>query len=146
MTDFNSQSFGQSAAPAAGSLNLQELQARGVNGTWLKKLEQIQNAGIISLKFGMLKTERPLPFLTKFSILGFFFNWIYYLIKGMWKKALVILGAYIFLNIPLLIFISIYPPLALLGWLFGLVFSIYVGLAAPGDYYRHVVLKEDFWI
>ena len=84
--EFNSQNMGQSAAPASGPLNLQDLQARGVNATWLAKLEEIQNAGIISLKFGMLKTERPLQFLTKFSILAFFFNWIYYLIKGSIEK------------------------------------------------------------
>ena len=144
--EFNSQNMGQSAAPASGPLNLQDLQARGVNATWLAKLEEIQNAGIISLKFGMLKTERPLQFLTKFSILAFFFNWIYYLIKGMWKKALLIIAAYVALNIIVMILMFIHPILGLLAWLLAIAMAIYVGLAAPGDYYRHVVLKEDFWI
>ena len=144
--EFNSQNMGQSAAPASGPLNLQDLQARGVNATWLAKLEEIQNAGIISLKFGMLKTERPLQFLTKFSILAFFFNWIYYLIKGMWKKALLIIAAYVALNIMVMILVFVHPILGLLAWLLAIAMAIYVGLAAPGDYYRHVVLKEDFWI
>ena len=144
--EFNSQNMGQSAAPASGPLNLQDLQARGVNATWLAKLEEIQNAGIISLKFGMLKTERPLQFLTKFSILAFFFNWIYYLIKGMWKKALLIIAAYVALNIIVMILMFVHPILGLLAWLLAIAMAIYVGLAAPGDYYRHVVLKEDFWI
>ncbi len=144
--EFNSQNMGQSAAPASGPLNLQDLQARGVNATWLAKLEEIQNAGIISLKFGMLKTERPLQFLTKFSILAFFFNWIYYLIKGMWKKALLIIAAYVALNIMVMILMFVHPILGLLAWLLAIAMAIYVGLAAPGDYYRHVVLKEDFWI
>ena len=144
--EFNSQNMGQSAAPPSGPLNLQDLQARGVNATWLAKLEEIQNAGIISLKFGMLKTERPLQFLTKFSILAFFFNWIYYLIKGMWKKALLIIAAYVALNIMVMILMFVHPILGLLAWLLAIAMAIYVGLAAPGDYYRHVVLKEDFWI
>ena len=144
--EFNSQNMGQSAAPASGPLNLQDLQARGVNATWLAKLEEIQYAGIISLKFGMLKTERPLQFLTKFSILAFFFNWIYYLIKGMWKKALLIIAAYVALNIMVMILMFVHPILGLLAWLLAIAMAIYVGLAAPGDYYRHVVLKEDFWI
>ena len=144
--DFNSQNFGQSAGPVSGPLNLEELQARGVNATWLAKLQEIQNAGITSLKFGLLKTERPLQFFTKFSILAFFFSWIYYLIKGMWKKALLIVAAYVALNIVVMILVFIHPFLGLLAWLLALGIAIYLGLAAPGDYYRHVVLKEDFWI
>ncbi len=144
--NFDSQNFNQSAAPASGPLNIQDLQARGVNATWLAKLEEIQNAGITSLKFGLLKTERPLQFLTKFSILAFFFSWIYYLIKGMWKKALLIVAAYVALNIVVMILVFIHPFLGLLAWLLALGIAIYLGLAAPGDYYRHVVLKEDFWI
>ena len=59
---------------------------------------------------------------------------------------MLIVAAYIALNIIVMILVFIHPILGLLAWLLALGIAIYVGLAAPGDYYRHVVLKEDFWI
>lgn len=141
------QDFGQQASPAGSALNIQELQARGVNATWLVKLQAIHDAGVVSYKYGFLKTERPLPFLTKFSILAFLFNWIYYLIKGMWKKALFIIGAYVGIGIIGTILMMISPGFGstvYMGLATGL--SIYIAQAAPADYYRHVVLKENFWV
>lgn len=137
------QDFGQAGS---GGLNVQELQARGVNPTWIGKLTEIHDAGIQGFTYGMVKTERPLQFLTKFCVLAFLFNWIYYLIKGMWKKAIVFIGAYIALIIVTTILAVIFYPLAFIGWLAIIGLCVYYGLAAPGDYYRHVVLKEDFWI
>lgn len=128
-------------------LNIQELQAKGVNPTWIGKLTEINNAGIQGFKYGIVKTAQPLQTLTKFCVLAFLFNWIYYLIKGMWKKALVIIAAGVAIGIITSILAAISLGLGLLVQFVAIVgLMVYVGLAAPGDYYRHVVLKEDFWI
>lgn len=125
----------------------EELQARGVNPTWIEKLTEIHNAGIQGFNLGIVKTAQPLSFFTKFTVLSFLFSWIYYLIKGMWKKGLVFLGACVVLTIitNIISFISIMA--GSLVYFIGIIgIMIYAGLAAPGDYYRHVVLKEDFWV
>lgn len=138
------QDFGQASN---SGLNVQELQARGVNPTWIGKLNEIHGAGILGFKYGIVKTERPLQFLTKFSVLAFFFTWIYYLIKGMWKKALVIIAAGFAVGIVSAILFMIFFPLGCLVYIAGILgLLVYVALAAPGDYYRQVVNQEDFWI
>ncbi len=139
-----SQNFYQSNSNA---LSHEELQARGVNSTWIRKLTEIHNAGIQGFSLGIVKTAQPLLFFTRFTVLAFLFNWIYYLIKGMWKKALVFLGACVAIGIIVSIVSLISLTLGSLIYFVGVVgLMVYAGLAAPGDYYRHVVLKEDFWI
>ena len=141
-----SQAFSQFGSGEA--LNLQELAARGVNAAWIAKLNEIHNAGILGFSYGIVKTARPLQTFTKFTILAFFFNWIYYLVKGMRKKGLVLLGAALAIGL----FSGLVSSLisAFLGGILSFAAAaglmIYAAMAASGDYYRYVVLKEDFWV
>jgi hypothetical protein len=91
---------------------------------------------------------------TMFNWLAFFFPPIYYLIKGMWRKALVILGMFI----GILIIISIItptkyqyipgeytPPEYQLLYICLLIPAQLAGLWAYYDIYRKEILKQDFW-
>lgn len=140
------QDFVQTGAPK-GELDIEGLKAKGVSFTWIYKFKEINAAGLQGFNYGIVKTERPLQFLTRFNLLAFFFSWIYYIIKGMWKKASLFFTTltviYILTGFLSEISISLGFFSFLIAWV-GL--CIYLGLAASGDYYRHSVLKEDFWI
>lgn len=87
------------------------------------------------------------------SVWAFLFWAIPYFIRGMWKKALLVMIAYFVITIALaLIVASVSNPITaeanvstLTGymWLF---FSVYFGLSYKSDCYRKFVLKENFWI
>ena len=112
-----------------------------VSDSWKAKFLTITKAKPIS--FGLIpKFENPkeLNFSAKFNFLAFFFGVIYYAVKGMWKKALAILG----LGIILTIVVSVINPN----------FAQFVGYGIAGlaagmanyDFYRFKVLDEgNFW-
>ena len=89
-----------------------------------------------------------------FNWLAFFFPPIYYLIKGMWKKAIVLLGMFIVILIILGIIIPSeyeYVPLEYIPIGYQLLnLSIIIpaqlaGMWAYYDVYRKEILKQDFW-
>ncbi len=112
-----------------------------ISDSWKAKLITIDKAKPISFGF-IPKFENPkeLNFSAKFNFLAFFFSVIYYAIKGMWKKALAILG----LNIVLTIIVSMINPNFSQFVSYGI-----AGLAAGmanNDFYRFKVLDEgNFW-
>lgn len=110
-----------------------------VSEKWKTKFKQIHAAKPISLGIAP-KFENPkeLKFRDKFNFLAVF-NIIYYAIKGMWKKAIVLFVA----NCILMAIISLVNPAyaqlpgyAIIGLCMGM---------ANNDFYRLKVLKEDFW-
>lgn len=141
-----------SAITASGELDLDALRMSGVNNTWLRKLQEIHNAGIISIKFGMLATRQKLRAFTRFNVWAFLFTWIYYLIKGMWKKGLVILlGGIVYIVADLLLSFVVGAIISesageMFARIMGLLYPLLVAHMAAGDYYRFKVLKEDFWV
>jgi len=112
-----------------------------VSDSWKAKFLTIARAKPINFGF-IPKFENPkeLKFSAKFNFLSFFFNVIYYAIKGMWKKALAILG----LNIVLIVIVSMINPNFAQFVSYGV-----AGLAAGmanNDFYRFKVLDEgNFW-
>ncbi len=148
--------FGLGAMPSAikpsGELDLDALRMSGVNNTWLRKLQEIHNAGIVSIKYGLLATQQKLRAFTRFNVWAFLFTWIYYLVKGMWKKGLVILlGGIVYIVADLLlssVVASIISESAgeMFARIMGLFYPLLVAHMAAGDYYRFKVLKEDFWV
>lgn len=81
-----------------------------------------------------------------FSLWGFFFQWIAYLVRGMWRKSLVLLGAGILLNTIALLLVEqgvtaglilYYGVFLYFGWL--------CGVSYKWDCYRKFVKKEVFW-
>ncbi len=121
--------------------NEDKINSLDISDNWKTKLLTIDRAKPIS--FGLMpKFENPkeLNFSAKFNFLAFFFSIIYYVIKGMWKKALAILG----LNIVLVIVVSMINPNLAQFVSYGI-----AGLAASmanNDFYRFKVLDEgNFW-
>lgn len=76
-----------------------------------------------------------------YSVWAFFFNFIYYFVKGMWQKGLVLLAISLLIQI---IVAALHLPSG-----YALVTSNFVGLLAMQsayyDLYRSKVLKETFW-
>ncbi len=83
---------------------------------------------------------KALPFWTKYSAWGLVFGIFFYFFKGMWKKALLILGLTIVLSI---VAESIHSaPLMFASYVMPVIITLVHGNI---DYYRKVVLGEDFW-
>lgn len=83
---------------------------------------------------------KDLPFWTKYNAWGLLFGVLFYFFKGMWKKGLLILGLTIVLSTIAnathnggLLFVSYVMP------------SLIVIIHSNIDYYRKIVLGEDFW-
>ena len=92
------------------------------------------------------KTElKKLPFRQKILINGnfiaFFFGPIYFFILGLWKKALVLLGAEILLSVVLAV---CHAPDALYRGL-GMGFSVFYMLCANYSYYLKKMKAQDGW-
>lgn len=122
-------------------MNEEKINNLSISDKWKNRFLTINRAKPISL--GLIpKFENPkeLNFSAKFNFLAFFFNIIYYAIKGMWKKAIVILG----INIILALIVAMLNPN-----LVQLVSFAIAGLSAGmanNDFYRFKVLDEgNFW-
>lgn len=71
-----------------------------------------------------------------FSIAAFFFGWIWYLVKGMWQKGLLILGATFAVSI---------LTLGVGGFFVAIAAAIYTGMYGHRDYMRFHNSKVQFW-
>ena len=114
-----------------------------VADTWKKKFRTLEQAG--GPKLPHLKT---LPFKERFSVtfnfLGFIFGPLYYLAKGMWKKALFLFAACVaaVLLIGSALDMAGLPEVAnSLGY--GV--SAFFGVRLNIDYYKKMVLGENGW-
>ena len=92
-------------------------------------------------RFGIAQVKGFDQLLKVFNVWAFLFTVFYYLIKGMWKKAISLFGVSIAMG-------------AILGWLnvseqvfwfFQFFYMGIVGSFAYYDLYRKLVLKEDYW-
>lgn len=120
-----------------------KINALEISESWKDKFRVLAEIGKPITYAMMLRNEtvyRKLPIGIKFNAWAFLFGIIYYLHKGMWKKGIVLLGS----GIVLMIVVTI---------LFGKTAGNFAGFAATGlfasfasfDYYRMMVLGEDFW-
>jgi len=112
-----------------------------VSDRWKAKFLTIAKAKPIS--FGLIpKFENPkeLNFSAKFNFLAFFFSWLYYAIKGMWKKALTLAGLNIILGIVVIMINPKFAQFVAYG-----ISGLAAGMANY-DFYRFKVLDEgNFW-
>lgn len=121
-----------------------KINALEVSEAWKNKFKVIAALDKPITYSVMLRNEavyKKLPLNIKFNIWAFLFGQIYYLIKGMWKKMLTITGISIVTYIVVMI---------LFGERAGSIafFTVPIGLFttfANFDYYRTMVLDEDFW-
>jgi len=112
-----------------------------INEKWKNKFRIINSAKLIENTFfgPSFKNNENLVFKDNFNFLATLFGPIYYIIKGMWKKALILPSLHI-LMIQITAYIGV--QYALIG-LFG--FMYLVGRYANVDYYRLKVRGESFW-
>jgi len=112
-----------------------------VNDSWKKKFLTICEAKPISLGFiPKFENSKELNYGAKMNFLAFFFGPIYYMIKGMWKKGLVVFG----LSIVLMVVIAMINPnlVQFVGYGIG---ALCITMA-NNDFYRFKVLNEgNFW-
>lgn len=92
-------------------------------------------------RLGLAQVKGFDQLLKVFNVWAFLFGVFYYLIKGMWKKALSLFGASLVL-ITILALLGANDQLLLL---FQFFIAGIVGGFAYYDLYRKLVLKEDFW-
>lgn len=81
------------------------------------------------------------------SLWAFFFNFFYYLVKGIWRKALSLLLIGFVINILMIVIVEVFrvnlpPALINLGTLVIAAISMQ---SAYYDIYRSKVLKQKFW-
>jgi hypothetical protein len=107
---------------------------------WAKRFSEIAKAQ--PKRLGLrpeFENPKALSGGVKFNFWAFFFSSIYYLIKGMWRKALVLIG----INLLLVIGLSLFDPA--LANLAAIVVGALAATMANFDYYRKKVLHETFW-
>ncbi|WP_417276524.1 DUF2628 domain-containing protein [Castellaniella sp.] len=110
---------------------------------WQKRFSLVEKAG-----GPKLKEARNLPFgercSVSFSFLAFFFGPIYYLIKGMWRKAITLLGIGLVAVIVLEFVLGLFnlPSEIISSFVIPMIFAT----RAVPDYYKKVVEGKDDWL
>ena len=109
--------------------------------SWKQKFLAISESkpfgGGLVHEFGDKAKYKALPFWTKFSVWGLLIGVLFYFFKGMWKKGLVLMAV----NVLVVVLSEAIPALALLLYL-----PMVIAFAQANiDYYRKMVLGEDFW-
>ncbi len=123
---------------------LEKINSLDVSDNWKSKFRTIAEAEPISLgliqKFKNNVVYKNASLTTKINFLAFFFGIFYYIVKGMWKKGLTLLGiGFVFILIVDVLFGDSISSAAGIG--VGALFAAYANI----DYYRKMVLGEDFW-
>lgn len=116
--------------------------ASKISGRWQKKFAVIEKAGGPSWA-----NLRKLPFRERskvsFNILAFLFGPLYYLTKGMWKKAIVLTLVGIIALVALsLLFSALDIDIKMPE---GAVVAAWFGSRANFDYYKKMVLGDNGW-
>lgn len=114
----------------------------------MKKNMRLVHTHLQSIQFGMpqydLKGTQIWPTMSNFA---FIFSIFYYLAKGLWRKAIVLLVIGVAVNIIVVLIsallnIELQFPLNCLG---ALLTSFIAMQSAYSDIYRHQFLKQVFW-
>ncbi len=108
------------------------IESLNVSEKWKVKFRLIEKAGG-RIGYGCPNISVLTPKERKeigFNFWGFFFASMFYFVKGMWAKGLILLTVSIVLGL-------IFPPIAAVVW-------CWCGMAANGDYYRLKVLNRQF--
>ncbi|RZI82945.1 MAG: DUF2628 domain-containing protein [Rubrivivax sp.] len=145
MTDFNPYAAPKAPvsdvlAPVAGA---RDIAALPVSNAWKVKFWVIEKAGgpklpkLKELSFGdRMKIN--------FNALAFLFGFLYYLVKGMWKKGLT-LFLIMMVAVLLLSFLLEAAGLGQLGNALSFGAGALFGVRANADYYKKMVLNDNGW-
>ncbi|CUV65891.1 conserved membrane hypothetical protein [Sulfurovum sp. enrichment culture clone C5] len=109
--------------------------------TWMKRFDFFKEHGAPNTQT-FKDAFKPLPFGERVTIgmnfWAFFFSFIYFFIKGMWKKGLVLLGIFVLLSI----IASIVGSQGLATGL-RIAFGMLAGIIANYSFYQKEILGED---
>lgn len=114
-----------------------------VSESWKQKFRLIEKAGgARQQNLKALSSGERMKVV--FNVLAFLFGPIYYLVKGMWKKALALFGACI------VVIVAVGVVLDLLGFgrvadALGYGAAAVFAVRANIDYYKKMVLGDDGW-
>ena len=117
--------------------------ALAVSATWKLRFRLIQQAGGISLpQIGALRPGQRMRI--HVNLFAFLFGPLYYLCKGMWRKAISMFAVSVLIG---MVIGAVADPerveaLARVG---GVLFGLYAMGRVNRDYYRKVVLKDNGW-
>ena len=144
MTEQNPYQPPQSIVADPTQPNTVDIEMLPVSDTWKKRFRWIQAAGGPSLKNAKnVPKEQRLTF-GLFNILAFLFGPLYYLAKGMWKRALMyslILYSIIFVIAYVMIANGYEQHVNALGYGVAALFAMRANL----DYYKKMVLNDNGW-
>jgi hypothetical protein len=116
-----------------------------ISQNWKEKFKAIAETNPIvggwAHEFEDKAKYKALPFWTKFSVWGLIFGIFFYLFKGMWKKALSVVGIIMVLSV----LEEAFPNNKILAMGSYIIPGVIFFIQGNIDYYRKVVLGEDFW-
>jgi hypothetical protein len=128
-------------APGAGAAKANSAPPEVVSAGWKKKFALIDKAGGVDMPNASKLTFWQ-RFTVKYNFWAFLFGPIYYMVKGMWKRAITLTGAAIVLTIVLAVvagyFHRSFPGIGLLA-------PIMFGVFANEHYYKKVVQRNNGW-
>ncbi|MDQ1244315.1 MAG: hypothetical protein QG565_655 [Campylobacterota bacterium] len=121
-----------------------KINALEVSESWKDKFRVLAEVGKPITYAMRLRNEsayKKLPIGIKFNIWAFLFGLIYYFLKGMWKKGIVLFGSGIAIGIVLIVMFGESAGNITTMIVTSLLFATFANF----DYYRTMVLEEDFW-
>jgi hypothetical protein len=125
--------------PSTTGASSNELQS--ISDSWKTKFELFEKAGGVKLP-----NAKNLPFGERmkvvFNVWGFLFGPFYYLVKGMWKKAVSLLGISILIIVILEVICQV---LGISDGITNFVASAIFATRANIDFYKKVKLGDNGW-
>lgn len=125
-------------AAAAASLNSE---SEVISDSWKEKFELLEKAGGVKMP-----NIKNLPFGERmkivFNIWAFLFGPIYYLVKGIWKKAISLFGVSVLI---IVILELICKEIGISGTITNFVAGAIFATRANIDYYKKIKLGDDGW-
>lgn len=113
-----------------------------ISESWEKKFELLEKAGGVKMP-----NFKNLSFAERnkviFNIWGFLFGPIYYFVKGMWKKAISLLGIAILIIVVLEV---ICREIGISAVITNFVAAAIFATRANIDYYKKIKLGDDGWL
>jgi hypothetical protein len=128
----------------ASSVSLAQIEALAVSERWKKRFRGIHLAGgpkMPNLKQLTITQRRQI---TPFNVLGFLFGPLYYLAKGMWRKALSLSVVCASVAIAASLLLD-YLGYAALGRALGYGVAAVFAIRANIDYYKKCLMNDNGW-
>ena len=133
---------GMAAPQAATRQSAPASQPEVVSDSWLKRFALIEKAGGAKLPNARKKLTAMQRLSVGFNLWGFFLGPVYYMVKGMWKRAILLTAISLIATVILaLILEKLRIKAGAVNFLAPLLFAA----KANVDYYKKVVMRDNGW-